>query len=69
MVVKQVATLVELDEATETLENIEYARIKVRVSVGFTASLNHNIEIIDQIYSVVVEEEMSLSVSNHCHYN
>ena len=50
-------TLVEVDEATLDLEELEYARFKIRVSVGCEAKITSYMKINEVLYQVSVEEE------------
>ncbi|ESW30479.1 hypothetical protein PHAVU_002G156300 [Phaseolus vulgaris] len=50
-------TLVEIDEATLALEEMEYARFRIRVSVGCEAKITSYMNINDVLYQVSVEEE------------
>jgi len=52
-------TLVEVDEATLALE-LEYARFKIRVSVGCEAKLTSYMRINEVLYQVSVEEECNI---------
>jgi len=53
-------TLVEVDEATIALEELEYARFKIRVSVGCEAKLTSYMRINEVLYQVSVEEECNI---------
>ena len=64
-------TLVEIDEATLALEEMEYARFRIRVSVGCEAKTTSYMNINDVLYQVSVEEEYT--VPNYklcqCHWS
>jgi len=53
-------TLVEIDEATLALEELEYARFKIRVSVGCEAKITSYMKINEVLYQVSVEEECTV---------
>jgi len=53
-------TLVEIDEATLALEEMEYARFRIRVSVGCEAKITSYMNINDVLYQVSVEEEYTV---------
>lgn len=65
-VVDHIATLIGVDEATLAWENIEYARLKIRIPLGDSALLNHNMLISGQIYAMGVEEDMLFNANNEC---
>ncbi|KAK8472198.1 hypothetical protein PHAVU_002G142300, partial [Phaseolus vulgaris] len=53
-------TLIEVDEATMALEELEYARFKIRVSVGCEAKITSYMKINEVLYQVSVEEECTV---------
>jgi len=53
-------TLIEVDEATLALEEMEYARFIIRVSVGCEAKITSYMKINDVLYQVSVEEECTV---------
>ena len=53
-------TLVEIDEATLALEELEYARFKIRVPVGCEAKITSYMKINEVLYQVSVEEECTV---------
>ena len=53
-------TLIEVDEATMALEELEYARFKIRVSVGCEAKITSYMKINEVLYQVSVEEECTI---------
>jgi len=53
-------TLIEVDEATLALEELEYARFKIRVSVGCEAKITSYMKINEVLYQVSVEEECTV---------
>ncbi|ESW04590.1 hypothetical protein PHAVU_011G108300 [Phaseolus vulgaris] len=57
-------TLVEIDEATLALEEMEYARFRIRVSVGCEAKTTSYMNINDVLYQVSVEEEYTVQIIN-----
>ena len=59
-------TLVEVDEATMTLDELEYARFKVRVSVGCEAKITSYMRINEVLYQISVEEECTVPEYNLC---
>nr|XP_007139935.1 hypothetical protein PHAVU_008G071100g [Phaseolus vulgaris]ESW11929.1 hypothetical protein PHAVU_008G071100g [Phaseolus vulgaris] len=59
-------TLVEVDEATLYLDELEYARFKVRVSVGCEAKITSYMRINEVLYQVSVEEECTVPDYNLC---
>jgi len=53
-------TLIEVDEATLALEELEYARFKIRVLVGCEAKITSYMKINEVLYQVSVEEECTV---------
>ena len=53
-------TLVEIDEATLALEEMEYARFIIRVSVGCEAKITSYMKINEVLYQVSVVEECTI---------
>ncbi|ESW33659.1 hypothetical protein PHAVU_001G088300, partial [Phaseolus vulgaris] len=53
-------TLIEVDKATMALEELEYARFKIRVSVGCEAKLTNYMRINENLYQISVEEECTI---------
>jgi len=53
-------TLVEVDDATLTLKELEYARLNVRVPVGCEAKQTSYIRINETLYQVSMEEECTI---------
>jgi len=53
-------TLIEVDEATLALEEMEYARFRIRVSVGCEAKITSYMKINNVLYQVSVEEERTV---------
>jgi len=59
-VVGEVAEMVSFDEATEQWENIEYARIQIRVSKSCRVEVSKGYQINGQIYNIcIIEKEPS----------
>jgi len=52
--------LIEVDEASLALEELEYARFKIRVSVGCEAKITSYMKINEVLYQVSVEEECTV---------
>ena len=59
-------TLVEVDEATMSLDELEYARFKVRVTVGCEAKITSYMRINEVLYQVSMEEECTVPEYNLC---
>jgi len=59
-IVALLGTLVEIDEATLALEELEYARFKIRVSVGCEAKITSYMKINEVLYQVSVKEESTV---------
>ncbi|KAK6645947.1 hypothetical protein PHAVU_L001950, partial [Phaseolus vulgaris] len=53
-------TLIEVDEATLALEELEYGRFRVRITVGCEAKINSYMKINDVLYQVSVVEECTI---------
>jgi len=68
-VVGEVATMVSIDEVTETWDNLEYARILVRLLKSNSANLSKNMLINGQAYHIHVEEEMPNQGGGLCRCN
>lgn len=64
--VGEVASLVSVDKDTENWENIEYARMRVRLLRSCKASLNKDIKTNGVIYSVIIEEEAICGNEGKC---
>ena len=58
-VIGEAATLVSIDEATETWDNLEFARLQLRVLNSGFLSLSKNMRINGQPYTVCIVEEAS----------
>jgi len=56
-VVGEVASLVDIDKATESLDNLEYARLQVRLLKSCSARLAKGMKINDHVYNICIEEE------------
>jgi len=65
-IVALLGTLVEVDEATMTLDELEYARFKVRVLVSCEAKITSYMRINEVLYQISVEEECIVPEYNLC---
>ena len=65
-VVGEVATLVSIDEATEMLENVEYARLQVWLLKNCNAKMAKSIRLNDQMLSIYIEEEHLIKFGGKC---
>jgi len=59
-------TLVEVDEATMALDELEYARFKVGVSMGCEAKVTSYMRINEVLYQILVEEECTVPEHKLC---
>jgi len=55
--VGEVASLVDIDRATETWDNLEYARLQVRTLKSGSAKITKGMKINGQILNIYIEEE------------
>ena len=64
-------TLIEVDEETLALEELEYARFRIRVTVGCEAKITSYMKINEVLYQVSVEEECTIPYYKlfQCHWN
>jgi len=68
-VVGEVATLVSIDESTTLWENLEFARLQVRLQKNRNAKLAKNMRIDDQVLSIYIEEERPKQSACQCMCN
>jgi len=65
-VVGEVATLVSVDESTALWENLEYARLQVRLLKNCNARVSKSMRINGQTLSIFIEEEHPAKPGGHC---
>ena len=65
-VVSEVASLVDIDKATEAWDNLEYARLQVRLLKSCSARLAKGMKINDQVYNICIEEEQPYLFGEKC---
>jgi len=65
-VIGEVATLVDIDKATKAWENLEYARLQVRLLKSSNARLANGMMINGLVYNVCIEEEQPNSFEGKC---
>jgi len=65
-VIGEAATLVSIDEATETWDNLEFARLQLRVLNSGFLSLSKNMRINGQPYTVCIVEEAECVGGGSC---
>ena len=64
--VGEVATLVSIDESTTLWENLEYARLQVRLLKNYIARVSKNMRINGQTLSIFIEEEHPAKPGDQC---
>ncbi|XP_068461571.1 uncharacterized protein [Phaseolus vulgaris] len=65
-VVGEMATLVSVDNSTLVWENLEFARLQVRILKNCNARLKKDMRINNKIYSIFIEEENPSAKGNPC---
>ena len=65
-VIGEVATLVNIDKAIEAWENLEYARLQVRLLKSCCARLAKGMMINDHVYNICIKEEQPNFFEGKC---
>lgn len=65
-VIGEVATLVDIDKATKAWENLEYARLQVRLLKSCCARLAKGMMINGHVYNICIEEEQPNFFEGKC---
>jgi len=65
-VVGEVATLVAVHDSTTMWENLEYARLQVRLLKNRNANMAKSMNINDQVLSIYIEEEHPTGLGGQC---
>lgn len=63
---EEIATLIDVDNATLMWENLEFARLKVRLQNDRFIKVGRRMRINDQTLSVSLEEESPGAIAGYC---